>query len=110
MSRHLSMEHYYEVMPNDKHKVAEYLSVLANCDCDFNGENGLGYLWEEAKGFESNLEYCLSIAEKEPTPREMAEKFISMWMGRDLYYYDYDLGILVKDDTLFMSLAYVTEA
>lgn len=108
MSRNLSMQHYYEVMPNNKKQVAGYLMDLADCDCDFNGENGLEYLWEEAEGFESNAEYCLLIAENEPTPREMVEKFISLWMGKDSYYYDYDLGVLVQDDKLFMSLAYVT--
>ena len=108
MSQHLSMEHYYEVMPNDKHKVAEYLLSVADCDCDFNGENGDEYLWEEAEGFESNAEYCLSISMNEPTPREMAERFISMWMGRDSYYYDYSVGVLVKDDQLFVSLAFIT--
>jgi hypothetical protein len=83
---------------------------LANCDNDFNGENGDEYLWEEAEGFESNAEYCLSIAEQEPTPREMVEKFISMWMSRDYYYEDYDLGVLVRDGNLFISLAYTTTA
>ena len=106
--RRYKLEHYYEVMPNDKDEVAANLMDLANCDCDFNGENGTEYLWEDAEGFESNAEYCLSIAEKEPTPRAMIEKFISLWMGKDGYYEDYDLGILVQDDKLFMSLAYVT--
>lgn len=101
-----TLEHYYEVMPNSKEDVSTCLMNLADCDCDFNGENGLEYLWDEAEGFESNAEYCLSIAIKEATPREMAEKFISMWMGRDYYYEDYDLGILVQDGKLFMSLAY----
>ena len=107
MSKNLTLEHYYEVMINDKNEVAQCLMSLADCDCDFNGENGLEYLWEEAEGFESNAEYCLSIAQNETTPREMAEKFISLWMGRDAYYYDYNLGILEQDGKLFMSLAYV---
>ena len=70
--------------------------------------NFLEYLWEEAEGFESNAEYCLSVAQNEIEPREMIEKFISLWMGKDPYYYDYDLGVLVRDDKLFMSLAYAT--
>ena len=108
MSQTLSMEHYYEVMPNNKKQVASYLMDLADCDSDFNGDNGDEYLWEEAEGFESNAEYCLSIAKNEARPREMIEKFISLWMGKDSYYYDYDLGVLVQDDKLFVSLAYVT--
>jgi hypothetical protein len=109
MSRY-ALEHYYEVTQNTKEDVSVCLMDLALCDNDFNGENGLEYLWEEAEGFESNAEYCLSIAEKEPTPREMVEKFISMWMGRDYYYENYDIGVLVRDDRLFISLAYTTEA
>ena len=108
MSQTLSLEHYYEVMPNNKRQVARFLMDLADCDSDFNGDNGDEYLWEEAEGFESNAEYCLSIAQNEIRPREMVEKFISLWMGKDSYYYDYDLGVLVQDDKLFVSLAYAT--
>lgn len=108
MSQSLSMEHYYEVMSNNKKVVATYLLDLADYDSDFNGANGDEYLWEEAEGFESNAEYCLSVAQNEVGPREMIEKFISMWMGKDPYYYDYDLGVLVYDDKIFMSLAFMT--
>ena len=105
------LEHYYDITANTKRGVEYLLSNLINIDEDFNGNNGKEYLWLEAEveGFESNAAYCLSIAEKEKTPREMIEKFISLWMSRDYYYQDYDLGILVEDDTLFVSLAYVTE-
>lgn len=105
-----TLEHYYDAVPNTKEDISTCLMNLADCDCDFNGENGLEYLWDEAEGFESNAEYCLSIAEQEPTPREMVEKFISMWMGKDSYYEEYDLGVLVRDDTLFISLAYTIHA
>lgn len=105
------LHHYHEVMNNTKEEVAITLMCLGDQDFDFNGENGIDYLWEDAQelGFESNAAYCLSIAKKEQTPKEMIEKFISMWMGRDYYYQDYDLGILVEDDKLFLSLAYITE-
>lgn len=109
MSRY-NLEHYYEVVENTKEDTFVCLMHLALCDNDFNGENGLEYLWDEAEGFESNLDYCWSIAEQEKTPREMVEKFISLWMGRDYYYEDYDLGILVRDNNLFISLAYTTRA
>lgn len=103
------LQHYYEVTPNTKEGAIDCLASLINIDNDFNGENGPEYLWEEAEGFECNADYCLSIAEKENTPREMIEKFISLWMSRDYYYQDYDLGILVEDDKLFLSFAYMTE-
>ena len=104
-----TLEHYYEVIPNTKEEVAKCLLNLSDCDCDFNGENGPEYLWEEAEGFESNAEYCISIAEQELTPRNMVEKFISLWIGKDRYYEEYSLGVLVRDDKLFISLAYTTK-
>ena len=61
--RRYNLEHYYDVVPNTKQDVSSSLMNLATCDNDFNGENGLEYLREEAVGFESNAEYCLSIAE-----------------------------------------------
>ena len=63
-----TLEHAYYVTPNTKEDAAELLLHLADCDCDFNGENGAEYLWEDAEGFESNAKYCLSIAEQEKTP------------------------------------------
>ena len=105
----IKLEHYYDVIQNTKRDAVDTLSCLINIDEDFNGNNGVEYLWEEAEGFESNALYCLSIAEKEPTPRLMIEKFISLWMSRDYYYQDYNLGILVEGDKLFLSLAYITE-
>ena len=103
-----SLEHYYDIIRYDKETVKEYLLGIADYDCDFNGENGDEYLWEEAEGFESNAEYCLSIAEQEPTYRAMIEKFISLWMGKDPYYYSYDVGILTENGKLFISLVFTT--
>lgn len=107
----LRLEHYYDVTPNTVDGAEGTLSNLILMDDDFNGNNGSEYLWEEAEvaGFNCNADYCMSIAEKEKTPRDIIEKFISLWMGRDYYYQDYDLGILVEDDKLFLSLAYITE-
>ena len=109
MSRY-NLEHYYEVVAYDKDEVESCLLSLADCDNDFNGENGPEYLWEEAEGFESNAEYCMSVAKKEENIRNMIEKFISMWMGRDYYYEEYDLGVLVQNHMVFISLAYTTKA
>jgi hypothetical protein len=104
------LRHQYEVVAYDKDEVADCLMSMAYSDCDFNGQNGPEYLWDEAEGFESNAEYCLSVAQQEPTLREMIEKFISMWMGRDQYYEDFDIAVLVQDDKLFISLAYTISA
>lgn len=102
-----SLQHYVDKITNTKKEAAKSLLILANIDSDFNGDNGMEYLWEDAEGFESNAEYCLSISENESTPRMMIEKFISLWMGRDSYYDDYNLEILAHEDVLFISLAYL---
>lgn len=103
------LHNYYEVMNNTREEAIETLMCLADQDWDFNGSNGIEYLWEEAAGFDCNANYCLSVAEKESTPSAIIEKFISMWMDRDYYYQDYDIGIIVEGDKLFLSLAYITE-
>lgn len=106
-----TLEHCYEIMTNTKNGVANALmNSFADCDCDFNGANGPEYLWEEAKGFESNAAYCLSIAVKEATPAEVVRKFVSLWMEKDSYYSDYDLGVLEEGNKLFVSLAYTVDA
>ena len=103
------LRHQYDVVLNTKDEVKKCLFNISDCDLDFNGENGSEYLWEEAEGFESNSEYCMSIAQQEPTTKDMIKKFISLWMGRDYYYEDYDLGVIVMDNYIFISLAYTIE-
>lgn len=109
MSKNLQLEQISDIIANTKAGAKLFLSIAAQCDNDFNGENGEEYLWADAEGFESNLEYCLSIAENEPTPRAMIQKFVRLWMGRDNYYQDYSLDIMQHEEILFVSLAFVTE-
>lgn len=107
MSRY-SLGHYYEVVAYDRDEVETCLMSMADHDCDFNGENGPEYLWDAAEGFESNAEYCMSVAKDEPTIKAMIEKFVAMWMGNDNYYEEYELGIVVENHIVFISLAFIT--
>lgn len=88
----------------------DLLSALANLsdfDCDFNGENGLDYLWDEvweANGFkdideydnqvntelkyESNLEWLLDEVKNIKDDGECIETFFETWMEHDKNYYD----------------------
>lgn len=88
----------------------DLLSALANLsdfDCDFNGENGLDYLWDEvweANGFkdideyenqvntelkyESNLEWLLDEVKNIKDDGECIETFFETWMNNDRNYYD----------------------
>ncbi len=109
MSREFSMEHIADIIANTKAGAKLFLFQTANYDSDFNGDNGYEYLWEDAEGFETNADYCWSIAEKEKTPRLMIEKFISLWMGKDSYYVDYSIEVLQHEEILFVSLAFATE-
>lgn len=104
-----NLEHVTEIIANTKEGAESFLSDIALHDNDFNGENGEEYLWECAQGFESNADYCFSIAEKESTPKAMIEKFIELWMDKDGYYEDYSVEVLQHEQILFVSLVYITE-
>ena len=88
----------------------DLLSALANFsdfDLDFNGENGLDYLWDEVwevNGFEnideyenqvnaelkyeSNLEWLLDKVKDIEDDGECIETFFETWMEHDRNYYD----------------------
>lgn len=93
----------------NREDVADALLRLADYDADFCGDNGYEYRWEVAKGFETNAEYVLSVAEKEPTIINMIVKFVDMWMEHDSYYEDYKLSISELDGMVAISIAFVTD-
>ena len=101
--------HYSEITKNNRECVADALMDIAQCDADFCGDNGDYYLWEVAEGFESNAEYCLSVAEKESTITKMIMKFVSMWMDYDSYYEKYDVDIKEMNDIISISIAFITD-
>ncbi len=98
-----------EMAKENREDVGCALLRLAERDADFCGDNGYDYLWEAAEGFETNAEYALSVAEKEPTIIEMVVKFVSMWMDHDSFYEDYDLAISNLDGIIGISIAYTTD-
>lgn len=102
------LEHFAYVCDNTKESVEECLSELALRDNDFNGENGTQYLWAEAEGYESNMDYCFAQIEQ-CTPHSMIEKFIFIWFGNDSFYQKYKLDVIECDNKLFVSLAYLTK-
>ena len=104
------------------------LSELGEMDCDFNGENGIEYLWDivwKANGFkniedyeekneydsdedddyeeielkyESNMEYLLDSLKEEALDKDVIEQFVSNWIGGDNYYKEYILDIVYDDN------------
>ena len=89
-----------EVEKGNREDLLQALASLGDFDCDFNGENGIEYAWEETlkNGFESNLEYLLNEVKNIDNDIDCVEKFISMWMDEDNYYYEHDLNCLADND------------
>lgn len=89
------------------------LCELSDSDCDFNGENGPDYLYEDAKkaGMDSNLDYIIDVLKKDIegglSHIDALEKFIDYWLGKDSYYKDYSLEYLTneKGEVRVISLA-----
>lgn len=91
------------VEKGNREDLLKALKNLGEFDCDFNGENGTEYTWEEAleQGFESNLEYVLNEIKNIENDVDCVEKFISMWMGGDDYYSQYELNYLADDGKIY---------
>ena len=98
-----------EVTKYNRENVADALMLLGNNDADFCGDNGYEYRWDIAKEFETNSEYALSVAQKEPTIIGMITRFVDIWMGQDSYYYDYEVDIKELDGIVAIAIAYVTD-
>lgn len=100
-----------EILQDTPHEVDYFLSNLSKRDDDFNGNNGEEYLWDIAKeaGFNTNFEYTLFEAGKQPDLAKRIENFVDIWMEKDNYYKEYRLKIQRKGKKLFVSFAYTVE-
>lgn len=101
--------HWSVITKNNRDDVMQALLEISMGDADFCGDNGDEYLWEEAKGFECNAEYVLSIASQSQSTLNIIKKFVSMWMDGDNYYTDYDLAISELNGIISISVAYITD-
>lgn len=78
--------------------------VLGNFDYDFNGMND--YLWDEAAGFDSNMEYLIHEVKDIPDDETCINTFFDRWMAHDDdYYHEHALKILERDQFLVISFA-----
>jgi len=86
----------------------EALTKLGDIDDDFNGNNGENYLWDVAKKFDTNLEYCINEIKNMASQKSMVEKFVVMWLSEDHYYGHYEVLCAVndKDEVTHISLAF----
>lgn len=76
------------------------LRELAEIDADFNGENGIDYLWDnvDTSKYNSNLEYLLDKLKEKETDKEIIEEFVSSWIDEDGYYKDHVLDVIYDDN------------
>ena len=65
-----------------------FVTEIGMEDEDFNGNNGPDYLWEEAKGFECNLDYVLDQIKDCKSVTEYVVMFLE-FLTKDHYYEDY---------------------
>lgn len=89
------------VETNNRENLLEALKKLADFDCDFNGENGIEYAWEETikNGFESNMEYLLNEVKDIQDDLQCVTEFVDTWMDMDSdYYTDYELKCLTDTE------------
>jgi hypothetical protein len=97
------------VSGKEKQNLLDALMELSQNDCDFNGENGLGYLWDEAEGFESNMDYLINKVKDIDDVTDMVNTFVSSWIDRDGYYGQYEVEVIThNDEVVAIVLAYTS--
>lgn len=91
MSLHTGLE---DVKVGNRESLLNTLRNLSDFDCDFNGENGEGYLWDSAEGFESNMEYLINKVKDIKGDENCVNAFFEEWMGNDSYYGEWNVSVL----------------
>lgn len=76
------------------------LKTLGEMDNDFNGANGMEYLWDnvDSEKYESNMEYLLDVLKNKESDKELIEEYIADWIGKDSYYKQYILDVIYDDN------------
>ena len=77
------------VKSGNREDLLQSLKYISNFDCDFNGENGLEYVCDEAinLGFESNQDYYLDTVKEIQDDEACVKAYIDYWMNTDVNYY-----------------------
>ena len=86
------------VKVGNRESLLDALRSLSDFDCDFNGENGDDYLWEEANGFESNMDYLINKVREIKDDEDCVNSFFEEWMDNDRNYYE-EWNVSVLKDT-----------
>ena len=121
-----------KVKVGDRENLLQTLSSMGDFDCDFNGENGLDYLWDEVWDdngyedredfelqqektkeeielrYENNLEWLLDKIKDIEDDRDCIETFFDIWMEHDRYYEDYEVRYLCNNKGQVNTISFVT--
>ncbi|HAU87301.1 MAG TPA: hypothetical protein DCW90_17995 [Lachnospiraceae bacterium] len=98
-----------EVKVGNRKSLLNALKSLSDFDCDFNGENGLEYLWEEVDGFESNMDYLADKVKDIEDDEDCVETFFKEWMSRDINYYkEWNVSVLTDTKKRVKAISFST--
>jgi len=100
-----------KVEKGNRQSLLDALATMSDFDCDFIGENGADYNWDETNegGFESNLDYLLNEIKDIKDDNEAVQVFIEEWMDRDSNYYDeYSFDTITDDDGNVLAISFAT--
>ena len=108
MSLYLKVEN---VKPNNRESLLNALRNMSDFDCDFNGENGEDYTWEDAieNGFDSNLEYLINEVKDIEDDETLINTFFDTWMDNDRNYYDeYEVQCISNSNGNVVTICFAT--
>ena len=108
MNLHMSL---VEVNAGNREDLLDALRSLSDYDCDFNGENGIEYLWDEIdeNKFDSSMDYLISEVKDISDDEECVRYFIATWMEHDKNYYEeYQLDFIKDGEDNVIAIAFAT--
>lgn len=102
-----------KVKKANRESLLNALRNLSDFDLDFNGDNGVDYLWDEVDSnkFGSNMEYLISKIKSIKDDEECVRIFFEEWMKHDKNYYNaYEYNTITKNGNIIaISFSAVSE-
>lgn len=86
-----------EVEVDNRESLLDALRSLSDFDCDFNGENGNDYLWEDAKSYDSNMDYLINEVKDIRDDEECVNTFFEKWLNHDKYYGEWSVSVITDE-------------
>lgn len=121
-----------KVQAGNRENLLGVLMSFAKHDADFNGKNGLEYLWNEvwrANGYrhfkdyknivelgldfdlkyESNADYVIDMVKSIENDEECVNTFFDIWMNNDCNYYsEYSVQCLIDNKDRVIAISFAT--